>query len=322
MKSSPRLLLGLVILASAPNVARASCEKTPPLASCIDADSTLAHATLSRFIFVRGADLRREGGVGFGLATSYLLKPITLRAPSASPSGVEIDVVRDLVKTSLSSWIGVFDDLEAGVTWPVTLYRTGSGIAPYASSTEAPFARTFVGAPRLSLAYALFSRAYADRRLSVAGRVDGLVPFIGRAPFASESGPVVSLGASAEGRAASWWFGIDLGIRARERSRLATASMGSQGYLAMGVGYDIFDESLGLALETYALPVLTSQPSGKALIPAEWTLQARSAPFPDRSWSFLWGAGTALPFSASAITAPAFRSTLAIRYTPASVDAP
>lgn len=323
MKSSLPPLLWLALFASTclPRAARASCESGSQLASCIDADSAFAHASSSRFVVIRGADLERPGEVGFGIATSYLMKPITLRAPSPSPSGVDVNLVRDLVKTSFSSWVGVFDSFEAGITWPLTLYRTGAGSAPYASSAWLPWARTIVGAPRLSLAYALLSRPRGHDGVSLAARVDGLVPFIGREPFASEAGPVFALGASAELRTGPWIFGAELGVRVRESTRFANARMGSQAYLATGAAYDLLGERLAIALEAHALPVLASQPSGQPLIPAEWMLEARSAPFSDPSWSFSLGAGSSLPLGQSAITAPALRSTLILRYAQRESDA-
>jgi hypothetical protein len=65
---------------------------------------------------------------------------------------------------------------------------------------------------------------------------------------------------------------------------------------------------------------LESKPNGSHIVPAEWTLSARTAPLLAGDLAFSLGGGGAIPIGDSAITAPRFRFTLGIVYAPLGRD--
>src|SRR6185295_10106618 len=59
--------------------------------------------------------------------------------------------------------------------------------------------------------------------------------------------------------------------------------------------------------------------NGKHIVPAEWMLSVRSAPFRGGDVALQAGGGGAIPFG-DAFTAPRFRFVLGIAYAPRSID--
>jgi hypothetical protein len=113
--------------------------------------------------------------------------------------------------------------------------------------------------------------------------------------------------------------------------------VGTQGVVALGAGYDVLrDELLSFVAEARARPTITGQhdikplpngagyetvSNGNPLIPAEWSLSARTAPIAGGDLAFQLGGGGGIPYqSDSAATVPRFRFTASIRYAPMMHD--
>jgi hypothetical protein len=110
-------------------------------------------------------------------------------------------------------------------------------------------------------------------------------------------------------------------------------TIGPQGTIALGVGYDLLDRAklLGLMVEARALPTFATQytvttspigttesPSGSALVPAEWMVSLRSSPLATDDLSVTLGGGGEISSGASGLTAPRFRFLLGLRFAPAA----
>lgn len=308
-------LLGALAIFAIAGSARGSCDESSTLGSCVNADALWPHAGPGSFLVVGSGETTPKGAFGFGLLTTFLSKPITLRVPSTSPAGLEVAVIKEALDVNVSASFGLLDRFDLGLTVPVTLYQSGSGIAPYRSSRFEPLPATFLRDPRIGAAYALLPRPDdSNEGLALAARLETSLPFGQADAFAGERGPAVVPTLAADYRIGRWFAGAEVGARARAATRFADARMGTQGLVALGGGVDLLGEALGVAVEAFALPVLVSQPSGGALVPAEWLAEVTSAPFPEADWSFALGGGSALPLFGSAITAPAWRAALSLRY--------
>lgn len=115
--------------------------------------------------------------------------------------------------------------------------------------------------------------------------------------------------------------------------------LGPQLYLAAGAAFDALRTHeelprnlLTISAEIRALPVLTGQDEsvptaagiaytsgGSAIVPAEWTLAARSAPVKGSDFAFQLGFSGALTTS-DPITTPRFRFTLGVVFAPMKND--
>ncbi|PIE05522.1 MAG: thrombospondin [Sorangium cellulosum] len=208
----------------------------------------------------------------------------------------------------------------------------------FTSSEAQDIPGSAVGDFRFGLSYALVSRAraYPSGAFALTGRLEISAPTGDEDWFGGERGAVVIPTLSADYRAAGMFVGAEVGARVRETTNLAGARIGTQGFFALGAGYDILPkEMFSAALEAYALPTFTGQQTlsrdpntkqlvaddaSEILIPAEWMATLRSAPTPDGDISFSLSGGSALPLTDSAVTAPLYRFTAAIRFAPLSRD--
>lgn len=293
---------------------RAACDDDSALHSCIHADELWPHPGPGAFLAVGGGELTEAGAMSFGLFTSYSYRPIRLRVPT-SGEPIDVDVVKDLVTLGFAYSFGLTEDWELGAVLPLTVHQSGSGIAPYASSRFEALTSMALRDPRLGIAYALVSRERSSNGgIAAAARLDATIPVGNQDAFASESGPVFVPSMTADFRFGRWLVGAEAGIRARTSSRFVTARMGTQALVALGIGAELWGEALRVGIQGFALPVLVSQPSGKALVPAEWMAELRTVPASGSSWAIALGGGSTLPLSGSPITAPSLRVVLSIRY--------
>lgn len=253
--------------------------------------------------------------MSFGFVASYSSKPLRARVPSAGWSALDVDIVKDSFNLALAYSFGFIKDWELGAVLPFAIYQSGSGLAPYASSHFEALARTALRDPRLGVAHALIAReSSSPTGMALAARFDASLPLGSKEAFASEKGPVFIPAIAADFKAGRWLVGAEGGIRARASSDFLRSRMGTQGFFAVGIGLDLLGEALGVSAQAFALPILVSQPSGKPLVPAEWIAEVRSSPFANGDWFVALGGGSALPLSASAMTTPALRAVVSIRY--------
>jgi hypothetical protein len=281
---------------------------------------------------VGSADTTEQGKLGLGLVTTYLSRPIVLRA--ASPGGgSDAYAINDQVNGTFLWSYGVSDRLELDFALPVTFGQGGAGIAPLTGG--AGLNDTAVRDMRFGFAYALGPREAVPPSgrywKGITARLEISAPTGDRYQFAGERSGVFVPSIASEYRAAPWFVGAELGARLRPVTQLLDARVGSQLIAALGVGVEILrDRLLSATLEAWALPTLVDQasvdvfsdayvsaPGSGSLVPAEWLLSARSMPFVGRDLSIQLGGGSALT---SAVLSPRFRFTLAVRWAPERPD--
>jgi hypothetical protein len=312
----------------------------PLVNACVNSDTLWPHAGPSRFIGVGESDTVAAGAVSFGLDTTYLLKPITLHVPSPAPLGTDENAIRDQVNASFLFAYGVTSRLELGVVLPMTLGQGGSGVAGVTAGDE--LRDTAVRDLRFGTAYQLVPRERVEPSIARKGpspwgltaRFEVSAPTGDDQQFAGEKGGVFIPSLAGDYRRGPWFASAELGARLRQTAEFLGARVGSQIVLGLGVGYDILArEKLSAIAEARALPTLTEQhdarpvggtiestPNGKHIVPAEWSVGLRSAPFlgGDVAATLLGGGG--LPLSSGSITRPVVRFTLGLAFAPRGYD--
>lgn len=329
------LLAGLVAFAlatSAQTVYATDCSSG--LSTCIQSDTLWPHAGAARFVGVGGTETLREGGLGFGLVTTYLSRPIVLGVASPSPSGTEHYVIDNQVNGTFLFAYGVTKRLELDLALPVTFGQSGAGKQPVTGGNQ--LRDTASRDMRFGFAYALVShqavgKGTSPHDWSLTPRFEVSAPIGDRDNFAGESSAVFVPTLAAEYRLGRFFTGLEAGARLRRTATFAGARIGSQGMAGLGIGYDVLgNQLLTVGGEARMLPILVEQAdavqgsrglttrlNGKAAIPAEWMLSVGSAPFLDGDLGFIAAGGGAIPLGdQSAMTVPRFRFALSIRYAP------
>jgi hypothetical protein len=181
---------------------------------------------------------------------------------------------------------------------------------------------------RFGFTYALFrspprSALQAPARAAggLAARLELSAPTGDRDQFAGERSGVFAPSIAADVRFDRFYAAAEVGARVRPTTQLVEARVGSQLLAALGVGLDILpNERLSVGLEAWALPALVSQATGPmsasggaALVPAEWQLSGRTAPFSSHDLSIQLGGGGGI---GDAVTTAHVRFVLSIRWTP------
>ena len=339
------LLLVELALVPAEEARAAGCQDRE-VNACIAADTLWSHAGPQRFVGVGSAETVAAGQLGFGLVTSWTSHSVVFHLPSPAPSGSDSVAVNNQVTANFLFAYGVSDRLELDLALPFVLAQDGAGLDALSGSTSAPHATAF-GDIRFGAAYALVPRrrhdvadtAHPPSTFGLVARFETSAPtgqderFVG-APYATF---VPSL--SADYRRGRWSGGAELGARIRRASDIGTTVLGTQLYLAAGAAFDALRSHedlprnlLTVSAEIRALPVLTGQDEsvptatgiaytsgGGAIVPAEWTLAARSAPVKGSDFAFQLGFGGALT-TGDPITTPRFRFTLGVVFAPMKND--
>jgi hypothetical protein len=332
-----RSALGLVaaIAMTAGRAHAVDCDD-PLRSTCINADTYWPHAgPAGRLLTVGAAETVAEKTVGFGLATTYLSRPIVLRVASPGPTGADRYAIDNQVNGTFLWAYGVTNRLELDFLFPVTFIQSGGGTQPITAG--APLQDTAMRDLRFGFAYAFVERARVpveDKQSvwALVGRFEVSAPTGDRDQFAGERASVFVPSLAADYRRGRWFAGAEIGFRLRRTTELVGARIGSQGMIGLGVGFDVLARDLlSVALEARALPTfaeqantrqsaqgqVTSEPNGRHITPAEWTLSVRTAPLLDGDLTLQLGGGGSIPFgNDSPITTPRFRFTLGIRYAP------
>ncbi len=335
---APALAVSLVIVSPTQAYAE-DCNDDTHLGTCIEADTLWPHAGPARFQSVGATETTAPKQFSFGLVTTYLRKPIVLRAASSNPSGTDIPAVDHLLDTTFLWAFGITDQIEASAAMPMTLYRTGSGISAFASTQARELPKTSLRDLRFGLAYAVIPRprVFPGTHYALTTRFEAAVPTGEQQWFAGDRAPVWMPSVAADYRRGPWFAGVELGARLRQTTDLAGARIGSQGFASLGVGLDLLpQELLSATVEAFALPSLVgqtrlyrdpitqelaSESSNRKQLPAEWLAGIRTAPTADGDVSFSLSGGTIIPLTSdSAVTAPAYRFVLGARYAPLERD--
>ena len=341
-----QLAVGLLVLGLGLCVgreARADCSNRQ-VNACIDADSLWPHAGPQRFIGVGSAETVASGQLGFGLVTSWSSHSVVFHLPSPAPGGSDSVAVDNQVTANFLFAYGVSDRLELDFAVPFVVAQNGAGTDALSGSADAPHA-TAVGDLRFGAAYALVKHRrhdYADTEhptnpFGLVARFETTAPtgqderFVG-SPYATF---IPSL--AADYHRGRWTGGAELGARIRKPTDLGVTRLGTQIYLAAGVGYDLLRSHgelarnlLTVSAEVRALPIVTpadeSVPTaagvdyvsgGTIQVPFEATVAARSAPFAGSDFAFQLGAMIA---GSDAITTPRFRFVLGLVFAPMKND--
>ncbi len=324
------------------NRADASDCTNPLVSTCINSDTYWPHAGPMHMQTVASAETADEGQVAFGLVTTYLSRPIVLKIASPGPGGSQQNVVDNQVNGNFLWAYGVTRRLQLDFALPATVIQDGAGTSPLTGG--ATLRDTAVRDLRFGLAYSIIPRPRVDLETAAKNRENGIyglttrfevsAPTGDRDQFAGERTAVFVPSIAGDYRRGRWFGGTELGWRMRPTTEFAGARIGQQFLLAMGVGADILPrELLAVSVEAHALynlpeqhdtaqtlTGLSSHPNGSHIIPAEWTLAARTAPLLAGDIAFSFGGGGAIPLGDSAMTAPRFRFILGIVYAPLGRD--
>jgi OmpA-OmpF porin, OOP family len=308
----------------------------PLISTCINGDTYWPHAGPQRFAAVGGTETLPSGQVGFGLVTSYQSRPVVLRLASPGPGGSDQAVIDNQVNANFLFAYGVTNRLQLDLALPITLVQSGAGTSPLTGG--ASLRDTAVRDMRFGFAFALVPRervaARASNVFALAARMTFGAPIGDNIGFAGERSLVWAPSLAADLRFDRLFFGAEVGARVRPVSEFAGARVGTQLTTALGGGVDILKNQWLSGLvegRAYVNFVeqhdtlqsafgITSSPNGKHIVPAEWLVAARSAPFFAGDLSFLLGGGGPIPITDGAITTPRFRFVLGVTYAPLAID--
>ncbi len=347
MRARPRLMLATAAALAATatsGLARATDCGNYLLSTCIDSDHLWPHAGASHFISIGSTDTVEDGQVGFGLVLSYQSRPITLTTATPGPGGATANVVDNQATTTFLWSYGMTERLELDLALPITFGQNGSGANPITGAmTASSLGSTAMRDIRFGLALALLKRDEVDpyppervaakgaeaNGLGLAARFDVSAPTGDTGQFATNGTAIFMPGLSADYRLGRLLTGAEVGLRLRPTQEFEGARVGNQLFAALGAGVDILPrELLSVGAEAFALPTFAEQhstamstqfgimsvPDGHTITPAEWMLEARSAPVFGGSLQIELAGGGPIPFSSDAITNPRFRFTLSLRY--------
>lgn len=305
--------------------------------ACINSDTLWPHAGPARFASIGGAETVADGRVSFGLFTSYQSRPIVLAVPSPGPNGTDAAAIDDQVTGTFLFAYGVTKRLELDLMLPITFGQGGSGVAPITGKDT--LRDTVTRDARFGFTYELLARPRVDpwdaraRTLGLVARFEVSMPIGDKDQFAGEKNAVFVPSVAADYRFGRLFFGAEVGVRLRNTAELATARIGSQGLVGLGIGVDLLPrELLSVMGEARALPVFadqtatTSTTSGviathATIVPAEWDIALRTAPIGGGDVAISASGGGWLPFAPEApITVPRWRFTLGIVFAPLARD--
>jgi hypothetical protein len=309
-----------------------SCQPAPLLGACVNSDTFWPHAGASHFAAVGGTETVGDGRLGFGLVTTYLSRPIVLHIPSPGPGGSDQYAINDQVNGSFLWSYGVSKRLELDLVVPITFGQGGTGLAPITGSTS-HLHDTAIRDLRFGLAYALLRDPGAA--FGVTARMDVSAPTGDRDQFAGDRSVVFVPSVAADYHRGRWFAGWEVGVRVRETEELLGARVGTQGSVAMGLGYDVLPrpDLLSAMVEARSLPTFSSQQtasettsglvaegSGSFLAPSEWMVSLRSSPRASGDFSIQAGGGGAIPTGDASLTVPRFRFMIGVRFAPGAAD--
>jgi hypothetical protein len=324
-------LAALALLQSPAGAQEDPCYPADQFSTCIASDNLWVHVGGSRWFAIAPTQTAPDGSAAFGLVPTYYRRPIGLRISSADPEGTTIYAVDNAFAATFLMGLGVTDRLQLHIAAPVTLYQDGASKSDIIGS-EQPLPRSAVGDMRFGANFALLPRPPAESGPGLALRFEMAAPTGQADAFTGFPTATYAPGLSFDYQLGNFAIGADAGARIRDYVELAGAAIGTQVSLAIGVGYDFFDDGLlGLHLEANALfgvyeqTELVSQPgqfqaepepTGVPHIPAEWMLSLRTASLLDGRFRASLGGGSFIPTTAdiTPVTTPQFRLALGVHY--------
>jgi hypothetical protein len=308
--------VGVCALCAAPAAQASECKGPAP---CVDGEPLWLAPDAGHFAVLPRAEALPAGSFGFGASIMFRLRPAVVWLPAPNRDGREVNVLRSATDLALGWSVGLGHRLELSGATTVGLSQRGAGIKGVTDQAAPPLSRSSVHDPRVGLGYAF---ATGSRAFGVKARLELKLPLGDATALSGEAGVVTSPSLTLAWASAGFFTGAQLGLRLRGVSELFGSRVGSQGLVALGVGYAIACGCLGFTVEGYALPSLVA-PAASRYLPAEWLASIYYRPRVAQAFSFGLGGGGGLPFSSDAdgsflaFGVPSFRGLGFARYTPA-----
>ncbi len=319
------------LLVSAGQARAQTCEPASGLSTCVDADNLWVTPGAGPFLSVAPALTMPAGRASFGLALSYLSRPVGLAVASPSRAGTTINAIDNMVNATFLGSLGLSDRFELTLAAPITLYQSGAGLGAVTGTSE-ELVRSAVRDLRFGGAFALIKHPRVGALLGPALtlRVEFAVPTATTGVFAGGDTMTAAPSLAYDQRFGRLELGMQAGARIRGATKLANAVVGTQIYYSLGASFDVLPGGLlSIGGEGFALLTLAQQGPRKLgidpgtsqpLVPAEWIASATSTPFLAGDLGFTLGGGGPIPLSNEALTAPRFRFDFALRYAPTGHD--
>lgn len=300
----------------------AECDPASTLSTCVDVDELWFRPGNSPFL-TGGGPTTPEGNASFSIATSYARRPLVLLSLGPDVEPRESYVIDNLLTSTFAFALGVTDSFEVTAALPVTFYQDGAGYSAF-TGADTELTRSVLRDPRLGFVWAPVQR---ERTRDASGfglalRFDLGIPLGEETEFAGVRGATFVPSVSASYRLPPFEAKVDVEGRIRREEQISNVFYGSQLGVTAGVSVEAY-APIGLAFsaEAFALPVLGEQgEQAGAFVPGEWLASARIAPALAGDFFFQAGAGTGIPFTDSAATAPELRAVFSLGYAPRGLD--
>jgi hypothetical protein len=292
--------------------ALAECRPTSP---CVDAEPMWQSPSAVRLNVVSDAGALPAGKLAVGTSVAFRLRPAVLTVPSPNEQGREVNLISRAFTWSFGARWGIGNRLEI-TAWAAGLSQQGAGIKGVTSQSAPAIASPVLQDPRIGFGYSLRPPLPS---LGLKIRFEAKLPLGNAEALAGENSFVASPSFVLSSRFHGAFANVELGARLRRPTTFFGVRVGSQGLVALGIGYEISQIRLAFAMEEYLLPSLID--SDTRYLPAEWLLSTRWAPRFFGDFSVGAGFGGALPLlpdddGHGSFGTPAFRGLAFIRMIP------
>lgn len=299
---------------SAPK-ARAACDQPP----CVDAEPAWLASAATRFALVSDTTVPAAAKLAASLTFALRWRPVVLTVPAPARDGRDVNLLKYATDAALGLRLGLGQRLELTMVAPAGLYQRGAGIKGITDQRAEGLPAQSLHDPRIGFGYAF---ATGSAHFGAKLRFEAKLPLGNADALSGEASAVASPSVALSARSGGFHAGLELGARLRRPVDFYGSRVGSQGSLALALGYELAKPHVSLAVEQYLLPSLVAA-SGSRYFPAEWLASLRWAPAACAGFSLGLGGGGGLPFADSpsghvlALGVPAFRGLVFARFAPA-----
>jgi hypothetical protein len=329
------LFLAVVGVADHARAQPEPCASDASVSPCFDADALWIPTRATHFSTLRSARPFAPKASTLLFATGLALEPVTLVVPAPAAEGREVHVVRATTTVTLGVGFGLGGGLGAYAELPFVPYQEGTGVEGVTSQQAPPLGSAAVRDPRFGVDWTAFGRQ-ADEPLALAARFELAPPLGDEALLAGARSVTFVPGVTVEAIADRVAVAADASLRLRSAVDFGSVRKGSEAVLGLGASVRLLASPLvRLGVEAWLRPGLAGAPPGtdsEALdLPAEWLASSVFAWDPDSAFSLAVAGGSGLPLSKgpstaggtesyAGVTAPSFRATIALRFTPRSSE--